>query len=92
MDTEVVDRPERNRFEILADGKVAGTATYALREKTITFSHTEVDDAYEGKGIGSTLVKAALDSARERGLTVRPACPFVKAYIERHPDYQDLVG
>lgn len=91
MRSDVVDRPEKHRFEILADGAVAGFAAYRLREGEITFTHTEVDGAYEGKGLGSVLVRHALDAARERGLAVLPACPFVRAWIARHEDYADLV-
>ena len=91
MRSDVVDRPEKHRFEILADGAVAGFAAYRLREGEVTFTHTEVDGAYEGKGLGSVLVRHALDTARERGLAVRPACPFVRDWIARHPDYVDLV-
>ena len=91
MQTTVADRPEQHRFEILADGRVAGFAAYRLRGDALTLTHTEVDDAYEGKGLGSVLVRHALDSARERGLAVLPACPFVRSWIGRHPDYTDLV-
>ena len=87
----MVDRPEQHRFEILADGQVAGFAAYQLRGQEILFTHTEVDDAYEGKGLGSVLVRHALDSARERGLDVLPLCPFVRSWIGRHPDYLPLV-
>jgi predicted GNAT family acetyltransferase len=89
--TDVVDNPDRSRFEIAVDGKPAGLATYRLRPGVITFLHTEIDDAYEGQGLGGKLVRAALDSARQRGLRVIPSCPFVKSWIERHPDYADLV-
>jgi uncharacterized protein len=91
VDNEVVDRPEQHRFEIVADGKVAGFAAYQLRGQEIMFTHTEVDEAYEGKGLGSVLVRHALDSARERGLAVLPLCPFVRSWISRHPDYLPLV-
>lgn len=91
MKTEVVDRPEQHRFEILADGQVAGFADYQLRGDSILFTHTEIDEAYEGKGLGSVLVKHALESARERGLGVLPLCPFVRSWISRHPDYLPLV-
>jgi uncharacterized protein len=53
--------------------------------------HTEVDEAHEGEGLGGTLVQAALDRARADRLTVLPFCPFVNGWIERHPDYVDLV-
>jgi predicted GNAT family acetyltransferase len=89
--TEVVDRPERHRFEILADGQVAGFSDYQLRPGEIMFTHTEIDEAYEGKGLGSVLARHALDAARERGLAVLPLCPFVRGWISRHPDYLDLV-
>ena len=88
---EVIDEPSRSRFEILVDGAPAGLVSYRLRPGTIVFLHTEIDDEYEGKGLGGVLVRAALDSARSRGLRVVPSCPFVRAWIERHPDYADLV-
>ncbi len=91
MTTEVVDRPDAHRFEVLADGEVAGFADYQLSPGEILFTHTEVAEAYEGRGIGSVLVRHALDSARERGLAVLPMCPFIRAWISRHEDYLDLV-
>lgn len=90
--TSVTDNAERHRFEITADGEQAGYAEYSLRDGGIEFTHTVVDDAFEGKGVGGALVKGALDQARERGLEVTPTCGFVKSYIERHPDYADLVA
>jgi uncharacterized protein len=89
--TDVTDRPERHRFEITAEGQPAGFADYQLHGDSITFTHTEIDEAYEGKGLGSVLVRHALDSARERGLAVLPLCPFVRSWIARHPDYLPLV-
>jgi predicted GNAT family acetyltransferase len=91
VDNQVVDRPEQHRFEITADGQVAGFADYQLRGQQIMFTHTEVDEAYEGKGLGSVLVRHALDAARDRGLAVLPLCPFVRSWIARHPDYLPLV-
>ena len=67
---EVVDDPARERFEILVEGRPAGQAVYQLRPDTIVFLHTEIDDAYGGHGLGGKLVRAALDSARERDLHV----------------------
>ncbi len=89
----VLDAPESSRFEIHADGRLAGFAQYRMKGGgLIVFTHTEIDDAFEGRGLGSTLVRAALDAARARNLAVRPDCPFVRAYIARHPgDYLDLV-
>ncbi|OLT14518.1 hypothetical protein BJF78_18855 [Pseudonocardia sp. CNS-139] len=87
----VHDVPEWGRFEIHLDGRLAGFAQYRVSPGTITFTHTEIDTAYEGRGLGSSLAKAALDTARARGWAVHPLCPFVRRWIERHPDYQDLV-
>ena len=82
----VLDVAERSRFEIHVDGRLAGFAQYRMKDPgLIVFTHTEIDDAYEGRGLGSILVRAALDAARGRGLAVRPDCPFVRAYIARHP-------
>jgi predicted GNAT family acetyltransferase len=89
----VLDAPDRSRFEIHADGRLAGFAQYRLKEPgLIVFTHTEIDDSFEGRGLGSVLVRAALDAARARGHAVRPDCPFVRGYIARHTDaYLDLV-
>lgn len=91
-DIQVTDVPERHRFEITSDGELAGFAEYRLSDGVVELPHTVVDDAFEGQGIGSTLVRHALDSARERGLRVVPSCPFVKGWIDKHPDYADLVS
>lgn len=88
----VADAPERSRFEISVDGRLAGFAEYELGDGVITFTHTEIDDEYAGQGLGSTLVRTALDDARVRGLSVRPQCPYVAAYIKRHSEYADLVA
>ncbi|UYM03509.1 GNAT family N-acetyltransferase [Solicola gregarius] len=88
----VADAPERSRFEIIVDGRLAGFAEYQLGDGVITFTHTEIGDEYAGQGLGSTLVRTALDDVRARGLSVRPLCPYVAAYIKRHPEYADLVA
>ena len=88
----VRDNPERHRYEAVdASGSVAGFVTYRRDGDKVVFRHTEVDDAYEGQGIGSTLAKAVLDAARSDGLQVVPQCPFISSYIERHPEYAELV-
>jgi predicted GNAT family acetyltransferase len=90
---EITENAEEQRYEArLADGRLAGFLTYERAENLISLNHTEVDDALEGRGIGSTLARAALDRAREASLTVRPVCPFVSAWISKHPDYQDLTA
>ncbi|MEV4756700.1 GNAT family N-acetyltransferase [Micromonospora sp. NPDC049559] len=87
----VEDNPAQRRFEILVDDSLAGFATYQLRPGVVVFIHTEVDSAFEGKGVGSALAKGALDQVRERGERVIARCPFIAAYIERHPEYSDLL-
>ncbi len=87
----VSDHAERGRFEIAVDGDVAGFAAYHQIGDTLDFTHTEIDDRYEGRGLGSTLIRAAFEATRDRGLGVLPHCPFVKSYIERHPEYLELV-
>ncbi len=89
---QVADNPERHRFEITVDGEVAGFAVYRRREGEIELVHTEIDDAYEGQGLGSILVSAALESIRDEGLLVVPTCPFVASYLQRHDQYADLVA
>jgi len=88
--TEVRDNAERERFEIDLGDAIA-FAEYKLGPGTITFTHTEVPPQHEGKGIGSTLIRAALASARERGLKVVPLCPFFAAYMRKHDEVRDLL-
>jgi uncharacterized protein len=87
----VADAPERGQFEITVGGQPAGFAAYQHLGRVIAFTHTEVDDSFEGQGVGGRLVSFALDSARAAGMDVLPYCPFVRGYIERHPQYLDLV-
>ena len=90
-DLEVRDNPDESRFEVYVDGRLAGFSVYQLADDVILFVHTEVDDAYEGEGVGSALVRGALDQVREREhLRVAATCPFVRAWMRKHPDYLDL--
>jgi hypothetical protein len=91
-DVAIADRPESRRYEIEVDGELAGLLTYRAQDDVITLRHTEVDPSYGGQGLGSRLVRFALDDARARGLGVRPLCPFVVFFIDRHPEYSDLVA
>lgn len=89
----VRDVPEQSRFEAVVDGEVAGFVLYRGKDDhQIELHHTEVDDAYEGRGVGSRLAAGALDSVRAMGLRVVPTCPFIKRYIDRHGEYGDLVA
>jgi predicted GNAT family acetyltransferase len=92
MNATVVDVPERGRFEIRVDDKVVGLASYHVDNGTMTLPHTEVDPSMGGRGLGTTLVAAVLDAARERGLHVLPYCSFVRRYIQQHPELVDLVA
>jgi len=91
METTVRDNPEENRYEIRDGDRVLGLAAYERRGDTTVFTHTEVDPDAGEDGLGSTLVRAALDDVRSRGGSVVPQCPFVRGWIERHQDYADLV-
>ena len=92
MTADGVRHDERKkRFELEEDGKTA-ILTYSLRNGAIVFTHTIVPAELEGKGIGSKIVRHGLDHARSRGLKVVPQCSFVRGYIERHPDYRDVVA
>jgi uncharacterized protein len=87
----VVDNVQLHRYEVVHDGALAGFAEYRRSTGSILFTHTEIDAAFEGKGLASTLVKHALNDARSAGVAVLPQCQFVKGYIEKHPEYLDLV-
>lgn len=88
---QVVDNAAKSRFEVLVDGQVAGFAVYRLLPTVIVFTHTEVLPEHEGQGLAARLVGTALDMSRDTGLGVLPACPYVAKYIEKHPEYADLV-
>ena len=89
---QVANNADAGRYEVSLDGEPAGFAEYRLRDGRVIFTHTEVDSAFEGHGLGSSLARGALDDVRNRGLQAVPLCPFIAAYIERHPEYQDLVA
>ena len=89
--SEVRDNTERQRFELDAGGHVA-FSEYRRSGDVLTILHTEVPQALEGRGIGSALARGLLDLARAQKLKVKPRCPFVAAYIKKHPEYADLVA
>jgi uncharacterized protein len=86
----VRDNTDLSRFELDHDGRTA-VAYYQLSPGVITFRHTEVPPEMSGHGIGSRLVQGALEAARARGLKVVPKCPFVAAYMAKHPEFNDLL-
>ena len=89
---EITNNEAEHRYEARIDGALAGFAEYQLTDELIVFTHTEVDPAFEGRGVGGALAKEALDEvAQDDSLRVVPRCPFIKAWIARHPDYAALV-
>ncbi len=88
---EVADDTARSRFELNVEGAIA-FADYVMDGDILVLTHTEVPAALSGKGIGSALARGVLDDARRRGLKVLPRCEFMAAYIERHPEYGDMLA
>lgn len=88
---EVRNDPESRQFTVLVEGKVAGKAEYRLRGDTYLFTHTEVDPEFQSRGVANRLARAALDDVRDQGRTLVPLCPFIAAYIRRHPEYDEIV-
>jgi predicted GNAT family acetyltransferase len=92
-DVNIRNNPDQNRYEAWLGDELAGYAEYELRDKTITFVHTIVEDKYEGEGVGSTLAREALDDVRRDGeLEVVVKCPFITEWISRHSDYEHLLA
>jgi predicted GNAT family acetyltransferase len=87
----VEENPARRRFEILVDDALAGSAEYELHGEVPVFTRTQVDERFRNMGVGSALIKGTLDQIRERGDRLATRCRFMSAYIERHPEYADLV-
>jgi hypothetical protein len=87
----VADAPERRRFEATVDGELAGFLVYRLRPGLLALIHTEVEERFEGHGLGGRLARFALDQARAEGLAVLPFCPFVAEWLRRHREYVELV-
>ena len=85
------DAPEADRYEIRDGDRLLGLAAYQRRGDEVVFTHTEIDPEAEGSGLGGKLVRAALDDVRAKGGRVEPRCSFVRGWIDRHPEYGDLV-
>lgn len=91
MSTTVTDNPARQRYEIHADGVLAGFVEYRPHGSVVDFVHTEMLPGFEGRGLAASVVAQALDEVRRRGWHVQPECPYVRRFIVRHPAYHDLV-
>jgi len=91
-DLVLIDASTEDRYEGRIDGELAAFVDYRLLRGRIALIHTEVLPAFAGTGVGRRFARAVLDDIRARGLKVTPICPFIAAYIERHPGYADLVS
>lgn len=91
MTARVTDNKELGRYELRDGDDIVGFTEYHFHGDEMAFLHTQIKPEFEGHGFASRLIRAALDDARTRGLTVLPYCPFVRDWMSRHPDYQDLV-
>jgi len=91
MEPTITDAPAASRYEARVEGELAGILEYVLKRNRIALIHTEVLPAFEGRGIAGRLAKFSLDDARRQGLGVIVLCPFVRAYLERHPEERDIV-
>jgi uncharacterized protein len=91
-DVQVVDNPSEDRYEAYVDGALAGFVMYEREPGRLALLHTEVDPAFEGKGVGSKLAAGVLDNIRDHGDVIVPRCPFIAKYIAKHPEYDDIVA
>ncbi|RBY90229.1 N-acetyltransferase [Blastococcus sp. TBT05-19] len=91
MDVTVTDARDHKRYEARVDGVLAAIADYIPTDELLAFTHTEVMPEFEGKGVGSMLIRHALDDVRRQQLAVLAVCPFVSGFVQRHPEYGDLL-
>jgi len=87
----IINNPAENRFETSIDGQLAKVEYRLMGDRKIALVHTEVPDELSGRGIAGQLAKFSLEYAHERGLSVLPYCPYIAAYLKRHPEYLDVV-
>ena len=93
MTFTVTDVPDRDRFEARDEaGELAGVLTYQLTGAIIAYTHTQVDPRFEGQGAGSALARAAMDDARAKNRTVVPICPFLRGWLDEHPEYEKIAA
>jgi len=92
MSNQVVHNPDKQRYEILVDGILAGITEAREDGEVVTFPHTKVFEQFEGQGLASVLVSGALDDIRVRGKKIIAECPYVARFVEKHSDYADLLA
>lgn len=83
---------DANRYEIVVSDELAGVLEYRADGDALALTHTEVYQEFSGRGLASELVSAALDDIRDRGVTIVPLCPYVVSFLEKNPEYRDLVA
>lgn len=88
---KIVDNRAASRYEVSLDGRPAAFSTYELEPARIVVTHTVVKPRFEGRGVGSRLAKFIVSDAVSRGLRIKPVCPFTRSYLERHPEYDEIV-
>lgn len=91
MKHELKHNEAQSRYELHVDGRLASHADYRRHNDRVEFTHTQTTKAFEGQGIGSRVAAFALDDVRRCGLKADPRCPFIRNYIDKHPEYADLV-
>ena len=92
MTTTVAANEDESRYEIVVDDELAGFSEFTAHGDVLTFTHTEVFPEFGGQGLATTLVREALDDVRAKGLRIHATCPFVRAFLQKHPEYQDLIA
>jgi predicted GNAT family acetyltransferase len=90
-EVRVVDNPTEKRYEAWVGDELAAVSEYRRSRQRVIFFHTETDPAFSGQGVAQRLARGALDDVRARGMVITPKCPFIAAFVRRHPEYQDLV-
>ena len=90
-ETDVVHRPDTQRYEILLDGQVAGYVTYQQAHGHLVLDHTKVKPAFEGRGLAGQLATGTFEDLRSRGLRAEPRCEFMAAWVAKHPEYCDVI-
>lgn len=92
MEPRLVDNEQHRRYELWLGERLAGFVTYERSDGVVALTHAEIEPELRNQGHGETLVREAIAAVRGRGAKVRPVCPFVAAYVRRHPDVQDAVA
>jgi predicted GNAT family acetyltransferase len=87
----IVAVPEKNRYELRDGDKVAGFADYTLTPDQVVFTHTVIEDEYEGQGLGSKLARHVLDDVAASGKRIVPVCSFIAAYVRKHRDWDEHI-